>query len=64
MKQPMMIRVSEHERPSHIQPYSEWLDEETLAELMPEAVVLNPVGYSRSRDTLVTLVENESTDDI
>lgn len=47
-----------------VQPYVPWLDEETLTEIMPEAVILGGAGRPKSRETTLTFIQNESTDDI
>lgn len=40
-----------------------WLDADTEFEIMPAQVASSGDQYEQRRDTLVTLVENETTDD-
>lgn len=44
--------------------HAQWLDEDTLIEIMPEAVVSIGADRAELRETTITFVGNESTDDI
>ena len=60
-----MMTKTNGELPSNrVQAYLPWLDVETLAEIMPEPVVLASAGCTQLRETTITFVKNESTDDI
>jgi hypothetical protein len=48
--------------PGH--PARPWLDMDTEIEIMPAQVARSGDEYARRRDTTITFVHNESTDDI
>lgn len=60
----MMSSRDGEPEPKCVRPHPVWLDEDTEAEIMPPRIVLTVAGDALPRDTTVTFVENESTDDV